>query len=173
MNVLVTYGSKHGATKGIAERIAARLQAEGQPAALWPVDAVGDLDGYDAFVVGSAVYGGRWTKEAVEFVRRHRATLASRPVWLFSSGPIGKMATKSQPVEPDGVTAIRRALSPRDHRVFFGAWVRSRLDRSQLGFAERIVAKRLPEGDWRDWSAIDGWAVGIARALRAPQTATR
>jgi menaquinone-dependent protoporphyrinogen oxidase len=173
MNVLVAYGSKHGATKGIAERIAARLQAEGQRAAVRPVDAVGDLDGYDAFVVGSAVYGGRWTEEAVEFIRRHRAMLASRPVWLFSSGPIGKMATKYKPVEPNGVTGIRRALSPQDHRVFFGAWDRSRLDRSKLGFAERIVAKRLSEGDWRDWRAIDGWAVGIARTLRALQTATR
>jgi len=56
--------------------------------------------------------------------------------------------------------------------VFAGAWDRSRLNRSKLGMAERIVAKRLPEGDWRDWSAIDAWAVGIARALRAPQTMT-
>jgi menaquinone-dependent protoporphyrinogen oxidase len=141
MNVLVAYGSKHGATKGIADRIAARLQAEGQRAAVRPVEAVDDLEGYDAFVIGSAVYGGRWAQQAIEFIRRHRATLASRPVWLFSSGPIGTMATRYEPVEPKGVTAIRRALSPRDHRVFFGAWDRSRLDPSQLGFAERIIAK--------------------------------
>jgi menaquinone-dependent protoporphyrinogen oxidase len=173
MNMLVAYGSKHGATKGIAERIAERLRAEGQLATAQPVGAVDDLNGYDAFVIGSAVYAGRWTQEATEFVRRHRAMLASRPVWLFSSGPIGTMATKHEPVEPNGVSAIRRALNPRDHRVFFGAWDRSKLDRTKLGFVERIVAKRLPEGDWRDWRAIDGWAVGIARALRASQTATR
>jgi menaquinone-dependent protoporphyrinogen oxidase len=173
MNVLVAYGSKHGATKGIAERIAAQLQAEGQPAAARPVEAVDNLEGYDVFVVGSAVYGGRWTQEAVEFVRRHCTRLASRPVWLFSSGPIGKTATKYEPTEPNGVAAIRRALRPRDHRVFNGAWDRSRLDRSQLGFSERIVAKRLPEGDWRDWPAIEGWAVGIAQKLRATQPATR
>jgi menaquinone-dependent protoporphyrinogen oxidase len=183
MNMLVAYGSKHGATKGIAERIAERLRAEGQQATAQPVGAVDDLSGYDAFVIGSAVYAGRWTQEATEFVRRHRAMLASRPVWLFSSGPIGTMATKHEPVEPNGVTAIRCALNPRDHRVFFGAWDRSKLDRTKLdrtkldrtklGFAERIVAKRLPEGDWRDWRAIDGWAVDIARGLRASQTATR
>jgi menaquinone-dependent protoporphyrinogen oxidase len=57
--------------------------------------------------------------------------------------------------------------------VFFGAWDRSRLDRSKLGFAERIIAKRLPEGDWRDWPAIDAWAAGIARRLPASPTATR
>jgi hypothetical protein len=52
-------------------------------------------------------------------------------------------------------------------------WDRSRLDPSRLGFAERIIAKRLPEGDWRDWPAIEAWAVGIAQKLRAPQPATR
>jgi menaquinone-dependent protoporphyrinogen oxidase len=165
MNVLVAYGSKHGATKGIAERIAETLQAAGQEAAVRPVEAAGELGGYDAFVIGSAVYADRWTREAVEFVQRHRAMLASRPVWLFSSGPIGTMATKHEPAAPTGVAAIRRALMPRDHRVFFGAWDRSRLDRSKLGFAERIVAKRLPQGDWRDWAAIGAWADGIAREL--------
>ena len=172
MNMLVAYGSKHGATKGIAERIAERLRAEGQQAAAQPVEAVDDLNGYDAFVIGSAVYAGRWTQEAVQFVRRHRAILASRPVWLFSSGPIGTMATKYEPVEPNGVTAIRRALSPRDHRVFFGAWDRTKLDPSKLGFAERIVAKRLPQGDFRDWAAIGAWADGIAREL-AHRSASR
>ena len=165
MNVLVAYGSKHGATKGIAERIAETLRAEGQQAAAQPVEAVGDLDGYDAFVIGSAVYADRWTREATEFVQRHRAMLASRPVWLFSSGPIGAMATRHEPVEPKGVTAIRRAVSPQDHRVFFGAWDRGKLDRSKLGLAERIVAKRLPQGDFRDWAAIEAWADGIAREL--------
>jgi menaquinone-dependent protoporphyrinogen oxidase len=165
MNALVAYGSKHGATKGIAECIAERLRAEGQQAAARPVEAVDDLNGYDAFVIGSAVYANRWTQEATEFVQRQRATLASRPVWLFSSGPIGTMATKHEPVEPNGVTAIRHALSPRQHRVFFGAWDRSKLDRSKLGFAERIVAKRLPQGDFRDWAAIEAWADGIAREL--------
>jgi menaquinone-dependent protoporphyrinogen oxidase len=165
MNVLVVYGSKHGATRGIAERIAGRLGADGQQAAVRPVEAAGELGGYDAFVIGSAIYADRWTQEAIEFVNRHRAMLASRPVWLFSSGPIGTMATKHEPMEPKGVTAIRRALSPRDHRVFFGAWDRSRLDPSKLGFAERIVAKRLPQGDWRDWPAIEAWADGITREL--------
>jgi len=173
MNVLVAYGSKHEATKGIAECIAERLRAEGQQAAARPVEAVDDLDGYDAFVIGSAVYADRWTQEATEFVQRHRATLASRPVWLFSSGPIGTMATKHEPVEPNGVTAIRHALSPREHRVFFGAWDRSKLDRSKLGFAERIVAKRLPQGDFRDWTAIEAWAAGIVRALPAQRAAPR
>jgi menaquinone-dependent protoporphyrinogen oxidase len=165
MKVLVVYGSKHGSTRGIAEDIAETLRAAGQQAVARPLEAAGDLTGYDAFVVGSAVYAGRWTPEATEFVGRHHAVLASRPVWLFSSGPIGAMATKHEPVEPKGIGALRRAINPRDHRVFFGAWDRSKLDGSKLRFVERMVAKRLPQGDFRNWEAIETWAAGIAQAL--------
>jgi len=64
----------------------------------------------------------------------------------------------------DGVdTAITEATAPRDHRIFAG-----RTDRSQLGFAERAImlAVRAPEGDFRDWEAIERWADGIADALQ-------
>ena len=78
MPVLVVYASKHGATREIAERVAQTMAAAGQQAQARPVTAAGDLTGYDAFVVGSAVYMGHWQKEAVEFVRRSRAVLAGR-----------------------------------------------------------------------------------------------
>jgi retinol dehydrogenase-14 len=111
---------------------------------------------------------------ASRFVRRNRAALASRPVWLFSSGPIGAMAARHEPAEPKGIAQLRRAVDPRDHRVFFGAWDRGNLERGRLGFAERIIAKRfLPEGDWRDWPEIEAWAAGIARSLAASRTVPR
>jgi len=96
MPVLVVYASKHGATQEIAERIAQTLAAAGQPAQARPVSAAADLAGNGAFVIGSAVYMGHWQKEAAEFVRRNRAVLAARPVWLFSSGPLGAEPTDAQ-----------------------------------------------------------------------------
>jgi menaquinone-dependent protoporphyrinogen oxidase len=54
-----------------------------------PVQDVGAIDGYDAVVLGSAVYLGNWMKPAKEFAVREAAALAAVPVWLFSSGPIG------------------------------------------------------------------------------------
>ena len=100
MSTLVVYASKHGATQGIAERIAAKLSEAGQGAKARPVAAVGDLTCYDAFVVGSAVYAAHWQKEASAFVQRNRAVLASKPVWLFSSGPLGTEATDAQGRDP-------------------------------------------------------------------------
>ncbi len=172
MSTLVTYASKHGATQGIAERIATTLNAAGHEAEARPVEAVGDLTGYDAFVVGSAVYGTNWQKEATAFVRRNRDALASKPVWLFSSGPLGTEATDAQgrdltvAAEPKQIAEFREGIRSKEHRVFFGA-----LDPTKLGFSERTMRKLpaaralLPEGDFRDWTEIDAWANSIARDL--------
>jgi menaquinone-dependent protoporphyrinogen oxidase len=89
MSILVAYASKHGSTQGIAERIAEQLRQLGKQAEARPVEAVEDPGSYEALVIGSAVYYGSWLKEATEWVHRNRAVLAQRPVWLFSSGPLG------------------------------------------------------------------------------------
>ncbi len=54
MPVLVVYASKHGATRGIAGRIAASLRTAGCEADVRWVKEAGDLAAYDAFVIGSA-----------------------------------------------------------------------------------------------------------------------
>lgn len=172
MKILVAYASKYGSTEGIAERIAERLTTTGLDADLRPVKAARDVSVYAAFVIGSAAYIGHWQKEATEFVRRNRAVLADRPVWLFSSGPLGTEATDAQgrdlrvAAEPKELAEFVEAIHPRDHRVLFGA-----LEPDRLGPRDRLVrtlpAGRalLPEGDFRDWSEIEAWADGIAQAL--------
>ncbi len=169
MAVLVAYGSKHGATREIAERVAQTMAAAGQQVQAQPVTAAGDLTGYDGFVIGSAVYMGHWQKEAVEFVRSNRAVLAGRPVWLFSSGPLGTEPAGAQgqdlaaAAEPKELAELTEAIHPRGHRVFFGA-----LDPGKLGLGERALRKLpaaraiMPEGDFRDWAQIEAWARGIA-----------
>ena len=87
--ILVAYASKHGATAGIAERVAEGLLASGQDARALPVANVGNPAACSAFVLGGAVYLGRWRKEAGDFVRQNTALLATCPVWLFCSGPLG------------------------------------------------------------------------------------
>lgn len=89
MKTVVVYASKYGSTKGIAEFIAEKLRQHGTQADAQEVSQVHNLEDYDAFVIGSAVYMAHWLKEATEFVTRNRAVLASHPVWLFSSGPLG------------------------------------------------------------------------------------
>ena len=161
MAVLIAYASKHGSTQGIAERIAEQLRRMGKQAETRSVDEVSDPESYEAFVIGSAIYYGSWMKEAMEWVRRSRAVLAQCPVWLFSSGPLGT-EVKDIEEQPKEIAEFQQAIRPRDQRIFFGA-----LDHSKLSFAERMMAKavRAPEGDFRDWQAIEAWAASIAQDL--------
>jgi menaquinone-dependent protoporphyrinogen oxidase len=158
MRILVAYASKHGSTKGIVERIAARLRAAGNEVELGSVAEIADVGTYDGYVIASAVYYGSWMKEATAFVESNTAWLARRPVWLLSSGPVGPAA----PADPKELPALREAIAPLDHRVFYGA-----LDRHGLSIGERIVvsAVKAPDGDYRDWHEIDAWADEIASEL--------
>ena len=161
MTVLVAYASKHGSTQGIAQRIAEQLRQLGIQAEARPLDEVWDPGSYEALVIGSAIYYGSWMKEATEWVHRNQAVLARRPVWLFSVGPLGT-EVKDAEQQPKEMAEFQQAIKPREQRIFFGA-----LDPSRLSFAERVMVKavRAPEGDFRDWQAIDAWAASIARAL--------
>lgn len=161
--ILVAYASKHGATRGIAEFIAARLTERGKLAEARSVDDVTELGEPEALLLGSAVYAGSWMKEAVAFAQRHRDELDGVPVWLFSSGPLGEQVV-DEDEQPRQLPELREALDPREHRLFFGA-----LDKDALGFGERMIAKavKAPDGDFRDWDQIGAWADGIAEALGA------
>jgi menaquinone-dependent protoporphyrinogen oxidase len=190
MTVLVAYASKHGATKGIAERIADKLRQAGKDVDLKTASDVDDVSGYEAFVIGSAVYSGSWLPEAAELVRAHTGTLAVRPVWLFSSGPLGPEVKEPELQQheadeflgqikifgvkrvlhwplPKEVVEFRGMIAPREHEMFFGA-----INAKDLSFPERIalIAVRGIEGDFRDWNSIDAWAEEIARQLTTAGT---
>jgi menaquinone-dependent protoporphyrinogen oxidase len=167
MNVLVSSASKHGSTREIGHRIAERLRERGMNVDERTISDARPA-GYDAVVLGSAVYAGSWMKEASAFTRRYDATLSVTPTWLFSSGPTGTDAGHA--VSQKQLDRLRETVHPRNHRVFGGM-----LDADALGFAERAVIRmvKAPEGDFRDWDAIGGYADEIADALeRVPRPTT-
>lgn len=160
MKVLVTAASKHGATAEIASAIGDTLRPHGLEVTVSPAEEVEGVDDYDAVVIGSAVYAGHWLKPAIDVVEANGPVLATRPVWLFSSGPIGDPPKPEEdPVDVAQLLAITKA---RDHCVFAG-----KLDKSKLGFAERamVIAFRAPFGDFRDWDEIGRWSETIAESL--------
>lgn len=183
MRVLVAYATRHGATRGIAERIGEILQRRGMEVSVEDVDRIRDIPDHDAFVIGSAAYMERWLSGASAFARRHRSTLAGKPVWLFSSGPVGTETVDVRgndvrdAAEPKEFAEIRGVLHPRDEHVFWGAYDP---DAAPVGFAEALgqrvlrmlpaLREALPAGDFRDWPEIESWAESIADQL-APQRA--
>jgi menaquinone-dependent protoporphyrinogen oxidase len=182
--VLVVYGSRHGGTQGIAERIGEVLTSEGLEAQVESADRVRDIGAPDAVVIGSGVYMGRWLEEPVTFVERHAAELASRPVWLFSSGPVPSGSSDAGdpehmdafgPAEGPGSGGRKKldeliALThPRGHKVFMGAFDPNDPPKAMSERLARMlpaVKKILPAGDFREWPVIEAWAREIATAIK-------
>lgn len=165
--VLVTYASRLGGTRGIAEAIGVGLEKRGHEAVVKDVSEVSSVDPFDAVVLGSGVFANHWHKPAIEFARRHEAVLTARPLWLYSSGPVGNIKNPGPLAAPADIAALRQRLRPRDHQIFWGSLDRAALDRSDLSTFQRFISRRfIPQGDWRDWPAIDAWAESIATELR-------
>ena len=161
--VLVAAASRHGSTAEIAVRIGGKLREE-LPSQAWHVqvtdtDSLDAIEGYDAVILGSAVYLGRWLKSA----RQHLENAEVPPplgMWIFNSGPVDVNSPGCEPAETNEELTAR--LGIRGNVVFPG-----RLERGRLGRFERAVtsAMRIAYGDFRDWAAIDSWASGIAHDL--------
>ena len=169
--VLVTAASKHGATaematflaRGLAESAAGRRSA--LSAVAIPVERQPDPSHYDAVVLASGVYAGRWLESARHYAAEHATALRGRPVWLLSSGPIGEPPFPPEDAHDAGPLLV--LVKARAHRTFPG-----RLDKHLLGIGERAVvtAMRAPLGDFRDWAALRAWAEEIAEEIATEVT---
>ena len=81
MNVIVVVGSKHGSTRAIAEAVGTELRNGGLDVTIVDAESAAiSLDGYDAAVIGSAVYVGRWMKDARTFLKANREALRKIPL---------------------------------------------------------------------------------------------
>ncbi len=163
--VLVAYASKHGMTAEIAAKIGETLRQSGLQADVMPVKNIRDLATYKAVVLGSAVYIAMWRKEMVKFLQENEVALSERPLWVFSSGPLGE----GDPLEllhgwrfPEAQRPLVERITPREIAVFHGA-----IDLKKMTLFEKWVLKRVKAGtgDFRDWEAITRWAADVADEL--------
>ena len=161
MKVLITASSRHGATAEIAEAIAKEIRRGGFEVELKPPGDVETLEGYDAVIIGSAVYMTQWTESARALISRFSKELRELPVWAFSCGLAGVPSGDVQ--DPRRVGPALLQLNAIDHQTFKG-----RLEFTNLNLRERSIARMgsAPEGDYREWDKIRAWANQIVQDLK-------
>ncbi|MDT7839929.1 flavodoxin domain-containing protein [Streptomyces justiciae] len=158
--VLVAYGTTNGSTAQIAETVAEVLNKAGLQAWARPAASVASVADYDAVVVGGGLYAGRWQRHARRFVRRHRRALATKPLWLFSSGPLDASASEKDIPPVPGVRRAMTRLGARGHVTFGGCLVEG-----AEGRIAKMIVRNGKGGDFRDFARIEEWAQGIADEL--------
>jgi menaquinone-dependent protoporphyrinogen oxidase len=164
MKILVAYASKHGTTAEISQAIAEELRAHDMEVDVSEAGDVGDLDDYGAVVVGSAVYMKRWRHEASRLLHRLEREWGDRPLWIFSSGPVGDAEVDAGWCEPPRVLHAAGRLNLRGHVIFGG-----RVPQDPGNFVERAMLRNTPAElqDRRDPEQIRAWAGSIAASLTA------
>ena len=163
MTVLVCYAGKMGGTQGIADAIGDQLRTHGLAAVVADAATAYDPSSYQAVVLGSAIYMGKWRSEAVAALSRLAKQRSDRPIWLFQSGPFTSTIDQSTTPTPKKVLGLAKTCGAARPMTFGG--------RIEPGTAKGFLAKRMAvganAGDHRDFVAIRRWADSIALATLA------
>lgn len=168
--ILVTYASRNESTAGVASAIGQTLAETGLQVDVRPVQEVSDLSPYQAVVIGSAIQGGQWLPEAMQFVQRNQAALRQKRcatflVCMTLAMPKGEQyrAHVATWLEP-----VRALITPVSEGLFAGSLNIGKISgfRNRIQFRLSVLFGVWREGDHRDWEAIRAWATDLRALLQ-------
>ena len=156
--ILVGYSTRNGSTVGVAEALGATLGERGFEVDVKPLKDRPSPDGYDAAVLGSAINGGQWLPEALEYLEANAQVLGRMPVSLFC---VHAMNCGSDPKKTKKRLAYldkeRELVTPVEEGFFAGVGPTQAEANAFARWAFRTFGGDV-EGDGRDWDAIRAWA---------------
>lgn len=159
MRALVTFGSKTAGTREMARWIAETLAAHGIPTDLQAAEEVESVTPYDAVIAGGALYGGRWQRSAVRFVKRYAQPLRHKRVWFFTSWQVEPGDDPDQTAPVRQVARLMEAIGARGHQTFV-----ARPDTSAAAPSPTREA-----AEWRISDRVRSWAAQLAVEIKAPR----
>lgn len=161
--ILVAYATRTGSTAEVADAIARRLCQAGFEADVRPVAEVGNLEGYDGAVLGSAIRFAAWLPEMIDFLTAHRDRLAVMPVAFFTMHMLALGDDPGAAVERAKYTARPRSLVEPVEEAFFAG----KIDTARLSLFDRLAVRlvKSPVGDRRDWQRIGDWTDTLAARM--------
>jgi menaquinone-dependent protoporphyrinogen oxidase len=166
--VLVAYATRFGSTREIAAAIVHELNsAELDAHAAEATGALNPSD-YDAFVIGSPLYGGKWLSQAGMFAAITSERIDGKPVALFSIGTLGISNQEGGNAEHAEYVRNLKEVAPKLN-VVSDALFSGYFERANLPWYLRIIDRfaPTPQGDHRDWVAIQSWANSLTSEFGA------
>jgi len=166
LRVLVAYASLCGATGEIAAAIGKKLCEAHLRVDVRHLPEVTDLDGYEAFVIGSPIHAGTWMAEAMRFLCKRQDALAKAPVAYF----IDCMALSSDKEESRqlarGYVERPLKLAPKIKPVALGMFA-GKVDYAKMPERYHAIMRRIvpQDADARNWEAIGKWGEELAGQL--------
>lgn len=96
--ILLLYHGAYGQTRKICERLQAELAALGHQSDVVPLPgANANPAEFDAIVIGASIRNGKHNPVVMDFVRRNRELLESRPSGFFSVNLVARKPAKNAP----------------------------------------------------------------------------
>src|SRR5581483_5480744 len=120
VRALIVHASTRGGTAGLARMNAESHANHGVDVEVGNAGDVDDPEGYDAIIVGGALYNGKWHPDATWFVQRNLPALRATNVWFFSSGPLDESARSGSLAPVPQVQELARRANVRGHMTFGG-----------------------------------------------------
>lgn len=168
--LLVTYATKYGSTREVAEAVAAEMRQKGADVELRECGEVNGVAEYDGLVLGCPLYIGSMLKDARNFLDRNQDDITSTPTALFFLGPLRATDDMDEARgQIDGALKKEPWFAPIETGMFVGAY-----DPRRLTFLDKLAAvppasplHGLAASDDRDWTAIRDWGASTADKLMA------
>ena len=175
--ILILYGTRYGATKGIAQKIEKTIQDNGISTEIHDLKKsslkiIPSLKDFDGIIIGSSIQMGMWTKPVKKYIKKNIENLKKKQdkLALFICCATAMKKEKIGTAKENFlIPKIENfGLKPALIDAFGGVYDFS--ETSQMGgFYKKVMAKSLQEDegwetvenkvyDFRDWDQIDEFA---------------
>ena len=157
--VLIAYASATGSTAEIAVAIGEILGKRGFAADVHPVQKEPTIQHAQAVIVGSAVHGGNWMPEAIDWLQDNEAALSRLPVALVTVHFFNRGDDESSRTRRQAYADEAHLLVPQAEMAFFAGRFDQRTTATSL---PDWLAHLTPTMDLRDWDKIRDWAQRVS-----------
>ena len=165
------YASWKGSSRDIALYICSILKKHGFSVRCQDVHEKPDLSDYDSVIIGGGIRGGCYHPKLIQFLKKHENELSQMPVAYFIVCMTMRQNNEtSRCTASEYIDTLQKKtphVKPVSVGLFGGMMNYSDFSKIMQWFVRRM---HLPDGDFRNWDAVERWALQTAPVLVKKQS---